>query len=233
MTIRREIVTTIKESIPVECMLSTGNDPSSLKDLLVVGAYERQDYLNNIRTQLAKKAVASYICDDALIVTTPSMGLAYYDRTTYFDTLDNLYQGRLVDPVVKPWSTGPWLPEAFASDLSRTVALRDVDDIYAAAHEFDTYPAPLQEAICTKTILEMKLKLERVESAGQSLGGTMLAADICLAGLRYLHAENSVYFRGLRYINETIHEIPASSQLIAAKLVDNTSNYTYARDIVS
>lgn len=226
MPSRPEIVASISEAEAAIGILTTGSSPTSLRDLLVVGSQERNNYLSGLRASLANKAIHSYLCDDAIVVPDPRMGIAYYEQSAFVKALDNLAQGKEVDPIVKPWSTGPWLPEAFAEDLRRALPVHNATNLFDSARAFDAYPPLLQEAICEKTMLEILSKSERIDASGENLGNSMLATDICFAGLRYLHAENATYFRGLHYAEETIPHLPNASQALAAKLIASPNNYT-------
>jgi len=228
---RPDIATAIIESDPATSIVATGSSPESLKDLLAVGSRERHEYLNDISAQLASIAIESSMCDDAIVIDGPKMGIAYYNEAIFLETLSKLTRGELVDPIVKPWSTGPWLPEAFADDLRRAIPIHNANSLCSTTRIFDTYPPILREAICARSMLEISIKSARIDVADRDLSDTILASDICFAGLRYLHAENSIYFRGLRYADETINQLPSTSQKLARSLLESTDNYGLAKTI--
>ena len=214
-------------------ILSTGQDPKTMKDLLAFGQEERATYLKGLQEYLSTQATSSYTCDDALVLKEPQIGIAYYQEGALLKNIDSLVKGETVDPIVKPWSTGPWLPEAFADDLRRAKAMHGADKIYSALRVFDKYPEGLSEAICASTALEMNIKLKRLsESKEESLSSSILAADICIAGLRYLHATHKVYFRGLRYSDTTIPHLPAVDQALATKLNQSSENHLLAETLI-
>ena len=61
MSSRSEIAASISEAEAAIGILTTGSSPTSLKDLLVVGSQERNNYLSGLRASLANKAIYSYL----------------------------------------------------------------------------------------------------------------------------------------------------------------------------
>ncbi len=231
MATRNEIVAAIREVEDTTAVLATGARPQSLKDLLVMGDLNREEYLQILHDSFSQQNIPSYRCDDALVTNSPRMGIAYYNHDAFLQTIDSLTSGDSIDPIVKPWSTGPWLPEAFADDLRRAIPLSDGSAVLDLLRTFDEYPPNLREAICARCILEIQIKSRQIEGTTLGLGKETLAADICFAGLRYLHAKEGQYFRGIRYLEDTLPTLPDESQTIARELAASSNNYFLARSI--
>lgn len=231
MTERRELIDYIATTTAPDALLTTGEDPSSLSDLLVVGVSPREKYLGTLADSLHRRGIAASLCDDAVVIPSVSMGVAYYTRTSLDHAVHDLSKGLMVDPVVKPWSTGPWLPEAFASDLQRAHHVSGDISVANSLRIFDKYPQALCDAICASTAMEIAIKARRVENVASQLDRDILRADICLAGLRYLHAHNRSYFRGLRYLGGTVPALPVESRRIAEKLAAGNTNFQEAIDL--
>lgn len=217
-------------------IFSTGNDPSLLKDLLVVGSLPRETYLNELERFEPLAEFRSEQSDDALLLHADKarVGVAYYEREKFLETVGKLLNGEMVDPVVKPWSTGPWLPEAFASDLSRSVALRLQDECVLSALQYTKmYPTELSTALIARCTQEIIMKTNMVDKTQkESLQHDYLAADICLAGVRLIHAKEKIYFRGLKYVTETKGSLSAESVAIVTAL-ESTDNYNICSSIIS
>lgn len=190
-------------------VLAVGQAPESLNDLLVVGEESRDVFLPRLREAIGDTAMTAMLLDDALLITRDTrsqQGIAYQSREEFFRRVERLKSGVDIDGISKPWSIGPWLPEAYASDLARAVCVigngSDVDD---QARDFLTYPHDLRCALMELMSTEVDIKSSMIANGVESkLAKQALEVDVALASIRLIYAQERVYFRGLKYVGQTL-----------------------------
>jgi len=199
-------------------ILSTGKDPDSLQDLLVIGEKPRDVYFISLMGKLVAMGLGVCVSDDALVVKDKEsiIGMAYYERPLFAKKLEDIYTGNSPDPVIKPWSIGPWLPEAFASDLKRSRSVvADNHEAQRIHSMFRVYPLGLQGAIiryCRQEIKTKKLLLNNERTINNALATDILINDLCLSSIRLIYATEQIYFRGLKALEESLPELSRDNQ---------------------
>ncbi len=223
---------------PNAAILATDHNPESATDLLVVGEMPRDVYIEKLNESAILAHFTRKRSDDALIITADNgsaCGVAYYEQKLFSTRIQAIAMGREVDPIVKPWSVGPWLPEAFAADLSQAHVLRSNPAVEKKVAHFTNYPEGMRQGILQRCIEEITIKANRMGRTAETvkdLAFTQTAADICMAGIRVAHARERVYFRGLRYVDETIPKLSEGGRAIASEL-STTANYRVALELIN
>lgn len=207
-------------------VLSTGQNPELNKDLLVVGELTRDEFQSSLLEALVNVAEAR-LSDDAIVVQQDDnkVGVAYYTECSFNSLVADVANGRAIDPIVKHWSLGPWLPEIFASDMARSLTLTESDsDSSRVAELFRQYPDPLREAIIARSLSEIAMKTAMLEVGQYELSSKFLAMDICLASMRLLYATEKIYFRGFKYEPLTRTSLSYEAGLISNRIMMNPAS---------
>ena len=204
-------------------LLSVGSHPESRTDLLAIGSFADDYFFKRVARDKRLRGARTEVVDDAIILSKGDerIGVAYDKENSFYTRVSQLARGNSVDPLVKPWTLTPWLPEAFGADLSTAVILKDDIGIHELIEQFETYPEAMGAAIIERARQEIRLKealqanetitpLERIYSY----------ADISLAGMRIVHASQEVYFRGVRYLNKTLPLLDSQAALVAHELTE-------------
>lgn len=231
------LIHTICEIDPSVSVFTTGQKPKTFMDLLVIGGGTRSNYFGRLSQDRRIQDSHTEQSGDALMIrseTGHQIGVAYHRYRDFLEHTEGLMSGELLDPVVTSWSLGPWLPETYASDLSRAINVQKGDvDLAQRIKSFRIYPPALAIHVVKRCVQEIdrKSKMIKNEQDPSSLAYSFMAADICLAGIRIIHAREKIYFRGLKYIAHT----KLSLSLESIHLVDvlcSIDNYTQALELL-
>lgn len=234
---RIELIHDIAQAHPGAGVLSTGHEPDSYTDFLVVDQVAREDFFDELRRDLQRNDIEPteiVESDDALMIPTQGIGIAYQDADSFYAKVAAIHDGADVDPIVKPWSVGPWLPESFAGDLARSLVIKTGEvDVDSYVQLFHTYPTGLRASLLSTTAQEITSKSDRLKLVGEGLQSHFLMSDVCLAGIRYAHAFDEVYFGGLRYVRATMDELSEQDSRIVRALATGATNYAMAAELLS
>lgn len=200
-----------------ECVMSTGAQPETYTDLLVVGDVSRGEYFDVFKALNPLDAVTIREVDDAVLIGTQmhcKMGIAYHQKESFEARLFSLRSGDDVAPVHTTWSQGPWLPEAYAADLADAQIICDKSGMYAQlVSQFGSYPELLRQGIVDYTSKEIELKSRLLErDNADPLSRSLIENDIKLAQLRRIFASEGVYFRGMRYLATASEQLTDGSK---------------------
>ena len=200
-----------------DLIISTGPYPELNRDLLVVGDLTRDEYFSLFVETVKTGDIDIELVDDAIILTqsdSTRVGIAYQQKSDFLHQVAALHEGRLLTPVHTLWSVGPWLPEAFASDLATSIPLLIKDiELYENTSSLQHYPEKLKIGIIEYCENEIRQKSRTLAKSDiDELSRSFATNDIALAKIRMLHALDNVYFRGLKYINDTQQKLSKASR---------------------
>ena len=202
----RNFVDVITARLESPLVAAVGTNPNEKSDLLVISENDFNDFVTFSTNDALVHGLEVVVSDDAVIVQgIVRTGIAFRNRSDFFAKTAELIQGKITHPEVRPWSVGPWLPEAYCADIAGSqLIIGDSEQYDSTVKELKRYPEVLSKSIQNACIKEIELKTNILQNVNLApLQISVLSSDVCMASIRRLFASERVYFRGLKYIEES------------------------------